>query len=192
MTQSSERLVVFVTPLQKRALTARAARLGISLSELVRRAVLAFEDTGPEVRAAGLVDRLSAARDQAGDDALRRLAAEQGVDPAAIGQAGCAPAAIAPAHGTGAETENDARTALPVAAAVARALEAQAKARERHAGRHTTADLATEALVARVIAHESRGETARSNMPPTPASPHPSLDAPLAPAAPRITDDGSA
>lgn len=71
---SSERLVVFVTPAQKRVLAARAERMGISLSELVRRAVLAFDDTGQEVRAAGLIDRLGAASEARLHDPLRRLA----------------------------------------------------------------------------------------------------------------------
>jgi len=51
MNAPSERLVVFVTPAQKRVLAARAARMGISLSELVRRAVLAFGLPGNPVSA---------------------------------------------------------------------------------------------------------------------------------------------
>ena len=75
MSQSSERLVVFVTPAQKRVLAARAQRMGISLSELVRRAVLAFDETGEEVRAAGLVDRLgAAARHHPIDDGIAKYA----------------------------------------------------------------------------------------------------------------------
>ena len=84
---SSERLVVFVTPAQKRVLAARAQRMGISLSELVRRAVLAFDETGEEVRAAGLVDRLGPASIARRDDLLRRLArSEPGTAPADHGE----------------------------------------------------------------------------------------------------------
>lgn len=80
---SSERLVVFVTPAQKRVLAARAQRMGISLSELVRRALLAFDETGGEVRAAGLVDRLGPAAIARRDDVLRHLAqSEPGTAPA--------------------------------------------------------------------------------------------------------------
>ncbi|HEX7684942.1 MAG TPA: hypothetical protein VF446_15645 [Trinickia sp.] len=180
MNSSSERLVVFVTPAQKRVLAARAARLGISLSELVRRAVLAFDDTGEEVRAAGLVDRLGAARSRAVDgDPVRRLASGQAVpnQAAVSGQAKRAPKSglrQAPSAGgpplpstadgasllgravqarpsAGADDEN--RTALPVAAAVAQALALQAEAQAQAGARSDPDD---EASVARLIAHESR------------------------------------
>jgi hypothetical protein len=160
MNSSSERLVVFVTPAQKRVLAARAARLGISLSELVRRAVLAFDDTGEEVRAAGLVDRLSAAQSRIADsDALRRLAAGEGNpgNPASPAHAG-SPARPGGYPGTNAATPvtdepagaDDETASLPVAAAVARALAAQAS-EEPDAAQ----DVEDEAAVARVIANES-------------------------------------
>ncbi|RDU99140.1 hypothetical protein [Trinickia dinghuensis] len=157
MSQSSERLVVFVTPAQKRVLTARAASMGISLSELVRRAVLAFDETGQEVRAAGLVDRLGAASEASRkSDTLRRLAQGQAQAPAQAEpreRAAAAPGGTprksggAPSHGADpSDPAADSPAALPVAAAVARALVAQeaAQADER-------LDAETEALVARVI-----------------------------------------
>jgi len=157
MNSSSERLVVFVTPAQKRVLAARAARLGISLSELVRRAVLAFDDTGEEVRAAGLVDRLGAAHSRLADsDALRRLAAGQGNS----GSQGHASSPARPGGYPGANTvtpltdepahAEDETAPLPVAAAVARALAAQASEEPEAAQ-----DVEDEAAVARVIANES-------------------------------------
>jgi hypothetical protein len=177
MSPSTERLVVFVTPAQKRVLAARAAGLGISLSELVRRAVLAFDDTGEEVRAAGLVDKLSAARRRNGDgDMLRRLATAQASAPAhRAGASGVEPASMAAAGLTGitgitaitdadgpmleqmlAPTEPGATDALPVAAAVARALAAQASAlTDADADAEPEPDPDEEARVARIMASES-------------------------------------
>lgn len=63
MNKPSERIVVFVTPAQKRAISATADTLGISISELMRRAVLAFSATGDQVKAASIVDRLNAPRE---------------------------------------------------------------------------------------------------------------------------------
>lgn len=172
---SSERLVVFVTPAQKRVLVARAARMGISLSELVRRAVLAFDDTGQEVRAAGLIDRLSAASEASLRDPLRRLAQaaprehERGLAVASTGSAGPGeashaaaargepaagePAAGEPVAGETAHTSGAASTdgsALPVAAAVARALVAREAPDTEDAP-----DPDTQALVGRLLDSES-------------------------------------
>ncbi|CAB3656469.1 hypothetical protein [Trinickia soli] len=168
MSQSSERLVFFVTPAQKRVLAARAERLGISLSELVRRAVLAFDETGEEVRAAGLVDRLGAARSQiAESDRLRRLAAGSGVAPGLTGRT-LAPlqtadeasaAAAASRRSTPAEPATSGRDdeenenvapSLSVAAAVARALATDACTRP-----DDRPDADDEAVVARAIANQS-------------------------------------
>lgn len=63
MNKPSERIVVFVTPAQKRAISASADTLGISISELMRRAVLAFGATSDQVKAASIVDRLNAPRE---------------------------------------------------------------------------------------------------------------------------------
>jgi hypothetical protein len=166
MSQNSERLAVFVTPAQKRVLAARAARMGISLSELVRRAVLAFDDTGEEVRAAGLVDRLGAASEASRNDALRRLAQAQSREAtqtgtsepmaAGAGQTGARPPLPRTAPSEGADELDRAtageRAALPVAAAVARALVAQEAAQADE-----LADAEIEALVARVIHPASGG-----------------------------------
>ncbi|EDZ98926.1 conserved hypothetical protein, partial [Burkholderia sp. H160] len=62
MSKPSERIVVFVTTAQKRAITATAEELGISVSELMRRAVLSFGATSEQVKAASIVDRLRAPR----------------------------------------------------------------------------------------------------------------------------------
>jgi hypothetical protein len=71
----SERIVVFVTPAQKRAIAASAEKLGISVSELMRRAVLSFGATSEQVKAASIVDRLRAPREpDALNAALERVA----------------------------------------------------------------------------------------------------------------------
>jgi hypothetical protein len=59
-TKPSERIVVFVTPAQKLAISNTADSLGISVSELMRRAVLNFNATSEQIKVAGIVDRLSA------------------------------------------------------------------------------------------------------------------------------------
>lgn len=75
MNKPSERIVVFVTTAQKRAISATAAELGISVSELMRRAVLSFGATSEQVKAASIVDRLNAPRaPDALDAALQRVA----------------------------------------------------------------------------------------------------------------------
>ncbi|TDV20976.1 hypothetical protein [Paraburkholderia caballeronis] len=70
MNKPSERIVVFVTPAQKRAIAATADGLGISVSELMRRAVIAFSATSDQVKAASIVDRLNAPREP---DALAQV-----------------------------------------------------------------------------------------------------------------------
>jgi hypothetical protein len=168
MNSSSERLVFFVTPAQKRVLSARAARMGISLSELVRRAVLAFEDTGQEVRAAGLVDRLAAASEASRNDPLRRLAqAQQPRErdsahaptttrpsrPSTQSSPSDSHMSESPAEASATTTRATATAAtLPVAAAVARALVAQEQAQAEE-----QSDAETEALVARVVGAASPG-----------------------------------
>jgi hypothetical protein len=59
-TKPSERIVVFVTPAQKLAISTTAEGLGISVSELMRRAVLNFNATSEQIKVAGIVDRLRA------------------------------------------------------------------------------------------------------------------------------------
>jgi hypothetical protein len=75
MNKPSERIVVFVSPAQKRAIAATAERLGVSVSELMRRAVLSFGATSEQVKAASIVDRLRAPREpDALNAALQRVA----------------------------------------------------------------------------------------------------------------------
>ncbi|MFC0695462.1 plasmid mobilization protein [Paraburkholderia humisilvae] len=91
MNKPSERIVVFVSPAQKRAITATAEELGISISELMRRAVLNFGATSEQVRAASIVDRLRAPREpDALNEALQRVARSTKHGRAAL------PAALAP------------------------------------------------------------------------------------------------
>lgn len=59
-TKPTERIVVFVTPAQKRAISSTAEKLGVSVSELMRRAVMNFDVTSEQVKVAGLVDKLHA------------------------------------------------------------------------------------------------------------------------------------
>ncbi|MDR5738523.1 plasmid mobilization protein [Caballeronia sp. LZ016] len=59
-TKPTERIVVFVTPAQKLAISKTADDLGVSVSELMRRAVLNFNATSEQIKAAGIVDRLRA------------------------------------------------------------------------------------------------------------------------------------
>ncbi len=75
MNKPSERIVVFVSTAQKRAISATAEKMGISVSELMRRAVLSFGATSEQVKAASIVDRLHAPRaPDALDAALQRVA----------------------------------------------------------------------------------------------------------------------
>jgi hypothetical protein len=76
-TKPSERIVVFVTPAQKLAISKTADDLGISVSELMRRAVLNFNATSEQIKAAGIVDRLRAPKaPDALNAALRSVAAK--------------------------------------------------------------------------------------------------------------------
>lgn len=89
MNKPSERIVVFVTPAQKRAISATADELGISVSELMRRAVIAFSATSDQVKAASIVDRLNAPREP---DALAQVL-RKAAKPLRAGRAGIRPAA---------------------------------------------------------------------------------------------------
>jgi hypothetical protein len=76
-TKPSERIVVFVTPAQKLAISQTADTLGISVSELMRRAVLNFNATSEQIKVAGIVDRLSAPKaPDALNAALKSVAAK--------------------------------------------------------------------------------------------------------------------
>ncbi|MEM5317257.1 hypothetical protein [Paraburkholderia sp. JHI869] len=93
MNKPSERIVVFVTPAQKRAISATADELGISISELMRRAVIAFSATSDQVKAASIVDRLNAPRQP---DALAQVL-QKAAKPLRAGRSG----AIRPPAGVG-------------------------------------------------------------------------------------------
>ncbi|MEX3945413.1 hypothetical protein AB4Y44_39000 [Paraburkholderia sp. BR10937] len=114
MNKPSERIVVFVTPAQKRAISATADELGISLSELMRRAVIAFSATSDQVKAASIVDRLNAPRQP---DALAQVL-QKAARPLRTGRAGT----IRPPVGTAAigasDATADAQKATEVAAAI--------------------------------------------------------------------------
>ncbi|KIG10472.1 plasmid mobilization protein [Caballeronia concitans] len=76
-TKPTERIVVFVTPAQKLAISRTADELGISVSELMRRAVLNFNATSEQIKVAGIVDRLRAPKTPDPlDVALRSVAAK--------------------------------------------------------------------------------------------------------------------
>ncbi|BAO86212.1 hypothetical protein LY284_06205 [Caballeronia sp. PC1] len=76
-TKPSERIVVFVTPAQKMAISQTADTLGISVSELMRRAVLNFNATSEQIKVAGIVDRLRAPKaPDALNAALKSVAAK--------------------------------------------------------------------------------------------------------------------
>src|SRR5215469_12485739 len=84
MNKPSERIVVFVTPAQKRAISSTADQLGISISELMRRAVIAFSATSDQVKAASIVDRLNAPRQP---DALAQVL-QKAAKPLRVGRSG--------------------------------------------------------------------------------------------------------
>lgn len=114
MNKPSERIVVFVTPAQKRAIAASAEKLGISVSELMRRAVLSFGATSEQVKAASIVDRLRAPRaPDALDAALQRVARgtrhTRAVQAAAGAGAGSGTSAAASLH----SSATQAQAALP-------------------------------------------------------------------------------
>jgi hypothetical protein len=76
-TKPSERIVVFVTPAQKLAVSKAADAMGISVSELMRRAMLNFTATSEQIKAASIVDRLRAPKQpDALDVALKSVAAK--------------------------------------------------------------------------------------------------------------------
>ncbi|SAK56234.1 plasmid mobilization protein [Caballeronia ptereochthonis] len=114
----SERIVVFVTPAQKLAISKTADALGISVSELMRRAVLNFNATSEQIKVAGIVDRLRVPKaPDALDAALKKVAAKAAMrearDAAAdaskrAAQAGRAPQANPASATSGDEIEQDA------------------------------------------------------------------------------------
>jgi len=168
MTKPSERIVVFVTPAQKRAIAAAAEQHGISVSELMRRAVLSFDATSEQVKAASIVDRLNAPRaPDALDAALRRVANHTARDTAHDTAHGTA-------HGSASE-----RAALPAALRARASGEAQPLA-DASANANIDADAAPFAA-ASGTARESR-MPAPAGQAPADSMPSASAPAPLLPA----------
>ncbi|MFT4066226.1 hypothetical protein [Paraburkholderia sp.] len=158
MTKPSERIVVFVTTAQKRAITTTAEDLGISVSELMRRAVLSFGATSEQVKAASIVDRLRAPRaPDALNVALQRVARgtrharaalpaslegrEAGATDAAVERAAASDAAEPAATGGASNSAPEPAPLLPagVAAALAAEQDEQAAATAEAVARLTAA-----------------------------------------------------
>jgi len=172
MTKPSERIVVFVTPAQKRAIAAAAEQHGISVSELMRRAVLSFDATSEQVKAASIVDRLNAPRaPDALDAALRRVASHTARDTARD-------TAHDTAHGTAHGSASE-RAALPAALRARASGEAQPLA-DASANANIDADAAPFAA-ASGTARESR-MPAPAGQAPADSMPSASAPAPLLPA----------
>ena len=85
MAAAIERIVVQATPQEKRAIAAKARKLGLPISELMRRGAAAYQSAEVDVELGALADSAKAAADRAGaaiEDALafieasnRRIAA---------------------------------------------------------------------------------------------------------------------
>ena len=73
MAAAIERIVVQATPKEKRAITAKARRLGLPISELMRRGATAYASAEADAELGALADAAKAAADRACasiDDAL--------------------------------------------------------------------------------------------------------------------------
>jgi hypothetical protein len=73
MSAAVERIVVQATPQEKKAIAAKAKRLGLGISELMRRGAAAYELPGAEQELLALADAATAAAERASasiDDAL--------------------------------------------------------------------------------------------------------------------------
>lgn len=85
MSSADQRIVVQATPQDKKAIAAKAKRLGIPVSELMRRGAFAYQSGDADEELGALADAAKVAADRAGaaiDDALafieasdRRIAA---------------------------------------------------------------------------------------------------------------------
>lgn len=67
MATAIERIVVQATPQEKRAITAKARRLGMPIAELMRRGATAYASTADNHEMGVLADRAKAAADRASD-----------------------------------------------------------------------------------------------------------------------------
>lgn len=78
MAAAVERIVVQATPQEKRAIMAKAKKLGLPISELMRRGATAYKPTQADEELGALADAAKAAADRAGasiDEALDFIAA---------------------------------------------------------------------------------------------------------------------
>lgn len=78
MAGAVERIVVQATAQDKRAIAAKAKRLALPISELMRRGAFAYESSESDAEIANLADAARGAADRAGaaiDDALRFIEA---------------------------------------------------------------------------------------------------------------------
>ncbi|MEX3960126.1 hypothetical protein [Trinickia sp. EG282A] len=77
MAAATERIVVQVTPVQKRAIASTAKKLGLNVSELMRQAAQGFTPSEDEQEILALVERVNASSQEANDaldDALSYVA----------------------------------------------------------------------------------------------------------------------
>jgi hypothetical protein len=73
MAAAVDRIVVQATPQEKKAITAKARRLGLPISELMRRGAAAYQSPEADEELAALADAAKAAAERAGasiDDAM--------------------------------------------------------------------------------------------------------------------------
>jgi hypothetical protein len=78
MAAAIERIVVQATPQEKKAIVAKAKRLGLPISELMRRGATAYESAEADAELGALADAAKAAAQRAGasiDDALAYISA---------------------------------------------------------------------------------------------------------------------
>ena len=65
MTKAAERIVVQATPQEKKAIVAKARKLGLPISELMRRGAVAYESSDADEELGLLADSAKAAADRA-------------------------------------------------------------------------------------------------------------------------------
>mgnify|MGYP001579541454 CR=1 FL=1 len=74
MAAAIERIVVQATPLEKKAITAKAKKLGLPISELMRRGAAAYESAEANEELGALADAAKAAANRASDSIDATLA----------------------------------------------------------------------------------------------------------------------
>ena len=78
MPAAIERIVVQATPAEKKAIVAKARKLGLAISELMRRGAVAYQTADADAELGALADAARAAAERAGaaiDDALASIEA---------------------------------------------------------------------------------------------------------------------